>query len=73
MQAVNIQVRFTINGYSDALYFSLAEWESITPEDLEVQKQARYQGWLNVLNAPPAPEPEPVFEVLNEDGTVFHV
>ncbi len=51
MTQIRIQVMFTINNYSDALYYSLAEWQSVTPEQIEQAKQDRYDAWIAAINA----------------------
>jgi hypothetical protein len=51
MDSIQIQVRFTIDNYSDALYYTLDEWPSVTPERIETDKQARYDDWVTRIAA----------------------
>lgn len=54
-----IQVRFTVTDgddtFTDALYFSQEELASLTEEQLENMKHARFNNWKATVNAPPAP------------------
>lgn len=49
MEQINVQVKFTIGNYTDALYYPIEEWGDITPEQLEADKQARYQTYLDMI------------------------
>lgn len=51
MDSIRIQVLFTIGNYSDSLYYSLAEWQSVTLEQIEQAKQDRYNAWLAAISA----------------------
>lgn len=64
MQDVKVQVRFEIGGYTDCLYYSLDEWSSITDEQLEANKQARYDKWVEAKENPPVEEGVLVEEVV---------
>lgn len=48
MEQIKVQVIFTIGEYTDALYYTLDEWDSMTHEQVEADKQARYGNWLAV-------------------------
>ncbi len=60
MEDIRIQVIFreeTSHGaYQDALWFSQAEYDALTPETLAAMKQARIDNWIKVVTTP-APEP----------------
>ncbi len=53
MEEVRIQVIFreeTLYGtYQDALWFSQAEYDALTPEALAAMKQARIDNWIKVV------------------------
>ncbi|MGJ5817055.1 hypothetical protein [Paludibaculum fermentans] len=49
MDTILIQVRFSVGNYSDALYYTLDEWPSVTPERMETDKQARYDTWAAMV------------------------
>lgn len=55
--AEQVQVRFTVvdgdHTYSDALYFTPAEFASLTPEQLMARKVERFQNWKAIVTAPP--------------------
>lgn len=44
--------------FKDALIMPPAEYEALTPEEIQARKQARYDNWISIINAPPA-EPDP--------------
>ena len=64
----SIQVRFTVtdgsDSFTDALYFSPAEYAALTEEQLEAMKQARFAAWKAVATAPPAPVVPPTPEEI---------
>jgi hypothetical protein len=49
MDTILIQVRFSMGNYADALYYTLEEWSSLTPERIETDKQARYDAWAAMV------------------------
>lgn len=54
-----VQIRFTVNGeFTDALYFTPAEREALTPEGLDQLKADRYNAWKAVVAAPARPPSE---------------
>lgn len=52
-----VQIRFTVTDgdhtYSDALYFTPAEYAAKTPEEIEAMKLERFERWKAVVTAPP--------------------
>lgn len=59
-----MQVRFTVEAdgyppYSDALYFTPAEYAALSPEALEELKQERWQAWRSSVDSPPEEPPAP--------------
>ncbi len=63
-----VQIRFvetdaTHGVYSDALYFPLEGFESITQAEIDAQKQARLTSWVEAIEAP---KPEPVEKTKEE-------
>ena len=56
-ESVYIQVRFTFKQagyeYHDALYFTEAEYKSISQKEIDDMKQARFDAWLQVVQNPP--------------------
>lgn len=53
MDEINIQVKYSIDGFNDALYFSFEEWENTTEKQLERLKNTRYQAYIEHINNPP--------------------
>lgn len=55
--AEQVVVRFTVNegdhSYSDALYFTPAEYAALEPGHLEAMQQQRFAAWKQVVTAPP--------------------
>jgi hypothetical protein len=41
------------NIYKDALYFTVEQFDALTPEEIEVMKDARYNNWRSILENPP--------------------
>ena len=41
----------------DALVMRVSDYDSFTPEQIIAMKQARYDKWIAIINAPPAEEP----------------
>jgi len=37
----------------DALVMRVSDYESFTPEEIAAMKQARYDNWIAIINAPP--------------------
>ena len=63
---VNVQIRFkqivSVKGvameFNDSLYYPLADYDNVTPNQIEATKQQRIDAWKNAIeNAPPAPVP----------------
>ena len=54
---VKIQVIFktttAYGDYQDALWFSQAEHDALTPEVFEAKKQERIDKWIAIVSAPP--------------------
>ncbi len=50
--------------FSDALYFSLPEWESLSEDDLNKQVQTRIDNWIAAVTTPFDP-PKPTEEELS--------
>lgn len=55
-----IKIDFTINGFSDALYF--ADNHGLADAEIEAMKQARYDKWDAFVKNPPVVVDEPVEE-----------
>lgn len=55
-----IQVRFTLtqNGQTlnDALFYSQDQYNALTPQQLQADKQARFDSWQKAINTPPPVE-----------------
>jgi hypothetical protein len=55
----SVQVKFrveTLHGdYQDALYFKKAEYDLLSPEDIEAMKLGRVNNWVNIIENPPTP------------------
>jgi GTPase Era involved in 16S rRNA processing len=49
--------------YNDSLYYTLDQWASKTPADIEADKKARVDKWLETIKNP-APAAEPTKEEL---------
>ena len=66
-ESVYIQVRFTFKQagyeYHDALYFTEAEYKSLSKGDIDAMKQARFDAWLQVVQNPQSSTP-PTLEEL---------
>ena len=64
---VRIQVLFTENTpvgqYTDAIYFTEAEYAAKSPSDIEALKQIRIDNWVRRINNPPIKK-EPTKEEL---------
>lgn len=41
--------------FKDALIMRSEEYESLTPEEIQARKQARYDNWYAIITAPPEP------------------
>lgn len=65
MEEIKIQIRFSINDFNDALYFSQTEYENTSREQIESLKQERYNNWLAFVE-----NPEPVKEVNKTEARV---
>ena len=54
---VFIQHRFSIERdgktLQDAICLPVSEYEKLSPEDIEAQKEQRFSNWINILNTPP--------------------
>lgn len=57
MDNILIQHRFTIerDGHTlqDAIVLPKEDYEKLTPEEIEVQKEERFTNWVKVLTTPP--------------------
>ncbi len=66
MDQLIAQHRFTIERdgltLSDALVMPMSEYEKLTPEDIEVQKESRFVNWSEQIKNPP-----PQVEVSKEE------
>ena len=72
MDSIQTQVRFTINNYSDALYFAPDVFATITPSEIDAMKQARYDAWVALVadaSTRITPEDDLGITITNEDGT----
>jgi hypothetical protein len=52
---------YTLN---DALCLTQAQWDALTPAEIEAMQQARYDGWREAMTRPPTVDEEPVEEVI---------
>lgn len=70
MDTIILHIPFTIeqNGkkFSDALNMSQEEYESLTQEQIDAMKQARFDAWLEFLANPPIPDEPPEEDLLLE-------
>jgi len=41
----------------DALVMRVSDYDSFTPEEIQAMKQARYDNWIAIINAPPVEVP----------------
>ena len=41
----------------DALVMRVSDYESFTPDEIAAMKQARYDNWIAIINAPPVEMP----------------
>ena len=50
--------RTSTNGltFRDALWFSQAEYDALTPENILTLQQERFDNWEAIVNAPPTEE-----------------
>ena len=57
MDQIFIQHRFTIEkdgqSYSDALIYSKDEYDKLDKEEIEKEKQARFDNWVEMVKNPP--------------------
>lgn len=74
---VKVQIRFTIDdpetgaSFSDALYYSPEVFETLKPEDIELEKHARFDNWkAAVADAQNAPPIDPVIAIANIDDQI---
>ena len=55
--AEQVVIRFTVreddHEYSDALYFTPAEYAALTEADIEAMQRQRFDNWLAIVTAPP--------------------
>ena len=42
--------------FKDALYFTVEQFDALTPEEIEDMKDARYNNWYNMIMNPPITE-----------------
>ena len=42
--------------FRDALWFTQAEYDLVTPQEIEIMQQVRYDNWLAIVNAIPTTE-----------------
>lgn len=74
MDQVQIQVKFTItqNGQTltDALFYTQDEYNALTPEQLQADKQKRFDSWQTAINTPPIePTPDQQFTDVTDQIT----
>jgi len=51
--------------YRDALVMRQSDYDALSPEEIQAMKQARYDNWIAIINAPPVEEP-PVEDPVQE-------
>ena len=55
--SIFIQVRFTLTQkdqtLNDALFYDQATYNALTPQQLQADKQARFDAWQKAINTPP--------------------
>lgn len=56
-EQIFVQIRFTVQTeygeYSDALYYSLNDWDMISQDQIEAEKQTRVDNWVSyIVNSP---------------------
>ncbi len=69
MDQISVQVRFTIDNFSDALYFTMDEWANVTDDQIETMKKERYTNWKNSIDNPPQADP-PVEDLSPNDEAI---
>jgi hypothetical protein len=52
---VTVHIRFTINGFSDAISLTGEQAQKLTDEQLDAMKQVRYDTWVERVNTPGVP------------------
>lgn len=45
MDQIKVQVSYKIEDFSDALYYSLEDYQNLDPQVIEGEKQKRFQNW----------------------------
>ncbi len=60
MEEIRVRVVFTIEDFTDALYYTLEEWSALTDFQKEEDKRIRYENYLASLQPPE--------EVVEEEG-----
>jgi hypothetical protein len=74
MQTIMIQVRFTedtpYGEYSDSIYFTQDEYNSIKQDGIDKIKQDRVGAWIERIKNPPTPI-EPTKKQLEEEQVVI--
>lgn len=50
---IYIQIRFTIDDYSDAIVLTTDEYDQLSEVDIDRMKQDRYESWLVTKSTPP--------------------
>lgn len=52
--------------YSDALVMTQEAYDVLTPEQIAIMQQSRYDRWLTIINAPPEIISEPEVVITEE-------
>ena len=66
MQEIRVQVNFSrdtsFGTYSDALYFSLEDFDNTTPEQILQMQDDRVNAWIQAITTPPTDDNEVVID-----------
>ena len=60
---VKIKEETSEGQYNDSIYYTLEQWATKTPDDIEADKKERVDNWLNIVRNP-APTIQPTKEEL---------
>ena len=71
---VMVQVKFTVKTemgeFTDALYYSLANYQNMPSSWIETEKQARVNNWINAVKNPPIPIPPTKADLLAQKAAL---
>lgn len=69
---MDIRDPFTIErdgrSFTDAIYYTVAEWEALTDAEVEANREARFAAWLAIVTTPPVVAEPTQDELLGQLG-----